>query len=61
MEFALDEGLDAGENVAVDEVEEVEGGEEEERGGGGAGWVDWRGHSSGSCLHHGMKLRIAGW
>ena len=40
MEFALDEGLDAGENVAVDKVEEVEGGEEEEREGGGAGWVD---------------------
>jgi hypothetical protein len=36
VEFALDEGLDAGEDVAVDEVEEVEGGEEEEGGGGGA-------------------------
>ena len=48
VEFALDEGLDAREDIAVDEVEEVEGGEEEEGCGGGArgvGMVRWGGHS----------------
>ena len=54
MEFALDEGLDAGENVAVDKVEEVEGGEEEEREGGGAGWVDARGHRVGGRIAGGL-------
>ena len=47
MKFALDEGLDAGEHVAVNEVEEVESREEKEResgGTGGVGMVGWRGH-----------------
>jgi len=34
VEFVFDLLLDAGENVAVDVVDEVEGGEEDESGGG---------------------------
>ena len=56
VEFALDERLDAGENVAVDEVKEVEGSEQEEGGGGGSRWVD----AGSGCGGHRVEMRIAG-
>ncbi len=48
VELAFDLLLDAGEDVAVDVVDEVEGGEEDEGGGGsgnaGGVWLFGRGH-----------------
>ncbi len=46
MEFVFDLLLHAGEDVAVDVVDEVEGGEEDE-GGGGSGYRDGVGFGGG--------------
>ncbi len=50
VELVLDLLLDAGEDVAVDVVDEVEGGEEDE-GGGGSGYGGFTGSGFGGGGH----------
>jgi hypothetical protein len=60
VELAFDLLLDAGEDVAVDVVDEVEGGEEDEGGGGSGDGGGAVGFGRGGRLDVPLRGRIAG-